>query len=149
MYRPAYPFINYMYFISHINAGENVRVPDFVFLAHVVDVTASMHPPFVFRSLASLPYSPKLFLLPFWPLAFSAMFALWAWSKTFLISFYWLRGRLHQTWAVPRYGFQVYAVTRLSFSNITKSTIKHTCFVFANILPAFYLFNFFFLKKQM
>lgn len=147
MYRPAYPFINYMYFISHINAGENVRVPDFVFLAHVVDVTASMHPPFVFRSLASLPYSPKLFMLPFWPLAFSAMFALWAWSKTFLISFYWLRGRLHQTWAVPRYGFQVYAETRLWFSNITKSTIKHTCFVFANILPAFYLFNFFCFKK--
>ncbi|KAK9213496.1 hypothetical protein WN943_002884 [Citrus x changshan-huyou] len=89
-------------------SGENVRVPDFVFLAHVVDVTASMHPPFVLRSVASLPYSPKLFMLPFWPLAFSAMFALWAWSKTFLINFYWLRGRLHQTWAVPRYGFQYF-----------------------------------------
>lgn len=132
MYRPAYPFINYMYFIWHINAGEHVRVPDFVFLAHVVDVTASMHPPFVLRSVASLPYSPKLFMLPFWPLAFSAMFALWAWSKTFLINFYWLRGRLHQTWAVPRYGFQVHV-----FND-----------VFANILQAFYLFNFYYLKKH-
>ena len=27
--------------------------------------------------------------------------------KTFVVSFYYLRGHLHQTWSVPRYGFQV------------------------------------------
>jgi len=31
----------------------------------------------------------------------------WFCSKTFTVSFYFLRGRLHQTWSVPRYGFQV------------------------------------------
>ncbi|KAJ6759260.1 VERY-LONG-CHAIN ALDEHYDE DECARBONYLASE CER3 [Salix koriyanagi] len=50
------------------NAGKYSKtVPDFVFLAHVVDVTSSMHAPFVIRS-----------------------------------------GRLHETWSVPRFGFQYF-----------------------------------------
>jgi hypothetical protein len=49
----------------------------------------------------------QLFLLPMWPFAFLVMLAMWVWSKTFVISCYNLRGRLHQIWAVPRYGFQV------------------------------------------
>lgn len=36
------------------------------------------------------------------------MLLMWAWSKTFLVTFYNLRGRLHQTWAVPRFGFQYF-----------------------------------------
>ncbi|KAI9192834.1 hypothetical protein LWI28_028263 [Acer negundo] len=90
-------------------ASENKgRVPDFVFLAHVVDVTSSMHVPCFLRSMASLPFKTRLFLLPCWPVAFVFMLMMWAWSKTFLVSFYYLRGRLHQTWAVPRYGFQYF-----------------------------------------
>ncbi|KAJ4709436.1 protein ECERIFERUM 3-like [Melia azedarach] len=89
-------------------SGKNGRVPDFVFLAHVVDVTSSMHAPFVFRSMSSLPFTTWLFLVPCWPLAFLFMLALWARSKTFLYSFYNLRDKLHQTWVVPRYGFQYF-----------------------------------------
>ncbi|XP_021276679.1 protein ECERIFERUM 3 [Herrania umbratica] len=84
------------------------RVPDFVFLAHVVDITSAMHVPFVFRSFSSIPFSTRIFLLPFWPITFMVMLIMWAWSKTFLITFYNLRGRLHQTWAVPRFGFQYF-----------------------------------------
>ncbi|KAE8056816.1 hypothetical protein FH972_013553 [Carpinus fangiana] len=84
------------------------RVPDFVFLAHVVDVSAALHAPFVFRSFASLPFSTRLFLLPVWPITFSVLLVMWTLSKTFLYSFYQLRGRLHQTWAVPRCGFQYF-----------------------------------------
>ena len=83
------------------------EVPDFVFLAHVVDVMQSLHVPFVLRTFASTPFSVQLFLLPMWPFAFLVMLAMWVWSKTFVISCYNLRGRLHQIWAVPRYGFQV------------------------------------------
>lgn len=83
------------------------EVPDFVFLAHVVDVMQSLHVPFVMRTFASTPFSVQLFLLPMWPFAFLVMLAMWFWSKTFVISCYNLRGRLHQIWAVPRYGFQV------------------------------------------
>uniref|UniRef100_A0A5B6Z7Y4 Putative Fatty acid hydroxylase superfamily n=1 Tax=Davidia involucrata TaxID=16924 RepID=A0A5B6Z7Y4_DAVIN len=91
-----------------LNSGKNARVPDFVFLAHVVDLTSAMHVPFVFRSFGSKPFTTKIFLLPLLPITFVVMLVMWAVSKTFLISFYNLRGRLHQTWAVPRYGFQYF-----------------------------------------
>ncbi|RRT41058.1 hypothetical protein B296_00042459 [Ensete ventricosum] len=83
------------------------QVPDFVFLAHVIDVISSMHVPFVFRSISSMAFTNYIFLLVFWPIAFLVMLFMWAFSKAFLLSFYTLRGRLHQTWVVPRYGFQV------------------------------------------
>ncbi|KAH1117192.1 hypothetical protein GLYMA_17G069100v4 [Glycine max] len=57
-------------------SGNGDMVPHFVFLAHIVDVSSSMHAQFVYRSFASLPYTT--------------------------------RGRLHQTWVVPRCGFQYF-----------------------------------------
>ncbi|KAI3811370.1 hypothetical protein L1987_21091 [Smallanthus sonchifolius] len=89
-------------------SGKSTRVPDFVFLAHGVDITSALHVPFVFRSFSSTAYSARLFLLPYWPFAFAVMLVMWARSKTFLLSFYNLRDRLHQTWAVPRFGFQYF-----------------------------------------
>lgn len=82
-------------------------MPGFVFLLHVVDVVSSLHAPFVFRSYASFAFVTRLIVLPLWPLAFLSMIVMWISSKTFLVSFYNLRGRLHQTWLVPRFGFQV------------------------------------------
>uniref|UniRef100_A0A0A9DU96 aldehyde oxygenase (deformylating) n=1 Tax=Arundo donax TaxID=35708 RepID=A0A0A9DU96_ARUDO len=93
---------------KEVDQGKNDRVPDFVFLAHVVDVTSSMHVPFGFRSCSSLPFSTHLVLLPLWPVAFAFMILQWFCSKTFTVSFYNLRGKLHQTWSVPRYGFQYF-----------------------------------------
>ncbi|KAL8488719.1 hypothetical protein ACS0TY_024853 [Phlomoides rotata] len=94
---------------NSLDSGKNGnRVPDFVFLAHIVDMSSAMHAPFLVRSIASLPYSTRLYLLPLWPISFIAMLLMWAKSKTFLISFYNLRNRLHQTWAVPRFGFQYF-----------------------------------------
>nr|TKW22051.1 hypothetical protein SEVIR_4G203500v2 [Setaria viridis] len=93
---------------KEVDQGMNDRVPDFVFLAHVVDVVSSMHVPFGFRSCSSLPFSTHLVLLPLWPLAFAFMVLQWFCSKTFTVSFYFLHGRLHQTWSVPRYGFQYF-----------------------------------------
>ncbi|KAL9683313.1 hypothetical protein QQ045_015133 [Rhodiola kirilowii] len=90
------------------SSGENSRVPEFVFLAHVVDFTSAIHAPFVFRSYASKPYKARLLLLPILPAAFLIMLVMWAWSKAFLVSSYYLRGKLHQTWAVPRFGFQYF-----------------------------------------
>ncbi|KAG6698882.1 hypothetical protein I3842_08G041600 [Carya illinoinensis] len=90
------------------NLGKSARVPDFVFLAHVVDVSAALHAPFVFRSFAAMPFSTNLLLIPLWPGTLSVVLMMWAWSKTFVYSFYELRGRLHQTWVVPRCGFQYF-----------------------------------------
>lgn len=94
---------------EEICSGKNDRVPDFVFLAHVVDVVSSLHVPFLFRSFSSHPLSIERcpYVLVMLPLAFLVMLVMWACSKTFLVSFYCLRGQLHQTWVVPRFGFQV------------------------------------------
>ncbi|KAF7135296.1 hypothetical protein RHSIM_Rhsim08G0201300 [Rhododendron simsii] len=91
------------------SSGKNGKVPDFVFLVHVVDTMQAMHVPFVFRSFSSHPFSIMPFLIPLWPFSFLMMLIMWAKSKTFLISFYNLRNRLLlQTWAVPRFGFQYF-----------------------------------------
>lgn len=87
---------------------KKTRIPDFVFLAHMVDISSSLHAPFANRSLSSLPYSTPGLLLILWPIAFSVMLMMWAWAKPFRISFYNLRSKLHETWVVPRYGYQYF-----------------------------------------
>ncbi|KAL9151049.1 hypothetical protein ABFS82_11G028400 [Erythranthe guttata] len=84
------------------------RVPDFVFLAHIVDMSSALHAPFVNRSMASLPYYTRIYMLPFLPFSFMVMLSMWVKSKAFLISAYTIRNRLHETWAVPRFGFQYF-----------------------------------------
>ncbi|XP_051148022.1 very-long-chain aldehyde decarbonylase CER3-like [Andrographis paniculata] len=93
---------------EEISSRTKSRVPDFVFLAHVVDIMSAMHASFLFRSFSSIPFRVKPFLFPMWPYTFMVMLVMWARSKTFLFGFYYLRGRLHQTWAVPRFGFQYF-----------------------------------------
>lgn len=88
-------------------SGNGATVPHFVFLAHMVDISSCMHVPFVLRSASSFAYTTRLFFIPCLPVTFLVVMAMWLWSKTFLLSFYYLRGRLHQTWVVPRCGFQV------------------------------------------
>ncbi|KAK3156162.1 hypothetical protein QOZ80_2AG0103620 [Eleusine coracana subsp. coracana] len=89
--------------------GERAMpAPEFVFLAHVVDIMSSMHVPFALRSLSATPFANHFILLPFWPVAFGFMLLMWCCSKTFVVSFYYLRGHLHQMWTVPRYGFQYF-----------------------------------------
>ncbi|XP_028773645.1 very-long-chain aldehyde decarbonylase GL1-1-like, partial [Neltuma alba] len=91
-----------------LNSRKNSRVPDFVFLVHIVDVSSSTHVQFALRTFASLPYRFRFFLIPFLPIALTSLILMWLLSKTFLVTFYNLRGRLHQTWAVPRFGFQYF-----------------------------------------
>ncbi|CAA0811223.1 Protein ECERIFERUM 3 [Striga hermonthica] len=93
---------------KEISSRTTSRVPEFVFLAHVVDVMSALHAPFVFRTFNSTPFGIKPFLFPMWPFTYLVTLLMWAKSKTFLFSFYNLRGRLHQTWVVPRLGFQYF-----------------------------------------
>ncbi|KAJ9559493.1 hypothetical protein OSB04_004653 [Centaurea solstitialis] len=88
--------------------GKKAKVPEFVFLAHGVDVMSAMHVPFVFRSLSSFPFATKLILLPMWPFTLLVIFFMWAKSKAFLLTFCNLRGRLLQSWVVPRFGFMYF-----------------------------------------
>ncbi|KAH6818553.1 Fatty acid hydroxylase superfamily [Perilla frutescens var. frutescens] len=93
---------------NSLNSGINGRIPDFVFLAHIVDMSSAMHAPFLVRSMASLPFYTRFYLMPLLPVSFAVMLIMWAKSKTFMVSFYYLRNRLHQTWVVPRFGFQYF-----------------------------------------
>ncbi|XP_019169492.1 PREDICTED: protein ECERIFERUM 3-like [Ipomoea nil] len=91
-----------------ISTRTSQSAPDFVFLAHIVDIMAALHAPFVFRSFGSLPFSTRLFLLPLGPGVILAMLLMWLKCETFFSSFYNLRGRVHQTWVIPRFGFQYF-----------------------------------------
>ncbi|GAB2267477.1 Very-long-chain aldehyde decarbonylase cer3 [Dionaea muscipula] len=85
-----------------------VAVPDFVFLAHIVDISSAVHVPFMFRSFSSLPFTMRLFILPIWPPTLLVTMMMWAWAKPFMVSFYQLRAKLHHTWVVPRVGYQYF-----------------------------------------
>ena len=93
---------------KEISSRTNERAPEFVFLVHIVDIMASMHTPFLFRSFSSVPFSTRLFLLPLWPFAFLIVLSMWLKSKVLLISSYNIRGKLNQSWVVPRAGFQYF-----------------------------------------
>ncbi|KAK6151516.1 hypothetical protein DH2020_014151 [Rehmannia glutinosa] len=69
---------------NSFDSGKNSRVPDFVFLAHVVDLSSAAHTPFAIRSVASLPYCTRIYLIPLLPVTFVAMLMMWAKSKYFL-----------------------------------------------------------------
>ncbi|RLM65972.1 protein ECERIFERUM 3-like [Panicum miliaceum] len=84
--------------------GAGLRVPGARRGRGVVDASALRVP-----VLHSLPVATRLVLLSLWPVAFAFMLLQWSCSKTFTVGFYFLRGRLHQTRSVPRYGFQVRA----------------------------------------
>jgi hypothetical protein len=55
---------------------------------------------------SSTPFSTRWFLIPILPFTIPVMFAMWAQAKPFVHTFYVLRGRLHYTWVIPRFGFQ-------------------------------------------
>ncbi|KAH0707023.1 hypothetical protein KY289_012099 [Solanum tuberosum] len=93
---------------ASIQSGTNSQVPNFVFLAHVVDITSALHVPFVLRSFSSIPFTIKLYIIPLLPLSFLAMIIMWLYSKPFLNTFYYLNNYLHQTWVIPRFGFQYF-----------------------------------------
>ncbi|ONK81933.1 uncharacterized protein A4U43_C01F34410 [Asparagus officinalis] len=93
---------------KEVSSGKNDQAPDFVFLAHIVDMFHSMHAPIVFRSVASIPFFIQPFMFFLLPLGMTMMLLMWAWSKTFVLAFYNLRGKLHQIWLVPRHGFHYF-----------------------------------------
>nr|XP_043637396.1 very-long-chain aldehyde decarbonylase CER3-like [Erigeron canadensis] len=88
--------------------GKKAKAPEFVFLVHGVDIKSSTHVPLFFRSLSSWPYNTNIIHLLLWPASFLAALIMWAKSKTWLLAFFHLRGKLLQTWIVPRCGFMYF-----------------------------------------
>ncbi|BFI24687.1 aldehyde decarbonylase [Marchantia polymorpha subsp. ruderalis] len=102
---------------ARLREGRAEEVPEFVFLAHCVDLLSSMHVSFVLRQFASRPYSARWFLYPFLVLITPVMFMMWAWGKVFVAYKYTLDKFSCQTWVVPRYGFQYFIPVGLNSIN--------------------------------
>ncbi|EFJ31967.1 hypothetical protein SELMODRAFT_408343 [Selaginella moellendorffii] len=91
-----------------LRKGRKEEVPQFIFLAHIIDFMSTMHTSFIFRSLAAEPFGPRWFLWPPLILTVPPMFAMWAWGRTMVYSEY-LVGRVHaQVRVIPRYGFHFF-----------------------------------------
>ncbi|KAJ7562834.1 hypothetical protein O6H91_03G085900 [Diphasiastrum complanatum] len=91
-----------------LRKGNKNAVPDFVFLAHMIDIMSCLHVSFVDRTLASVPFAPRWFLWLQWPFVLPFICALWIWGRTFVAYEYMLRGLHAQTWVVPRCGFHYF-----------------------------------------
>lgn len=83
------------------------EIPDFVFLAHCIDVLSSLHVSFCIRTLAAYPYVCHWFLWFMWPVTTFALFFFWTWGQTFVAYKYYLNKLRCMTWVIPRHGFQV------------------------------------------
>ncbi|KAH9330263.1 hypothetical protein KI387_002371, partial [Taxus chinensis] len=105
-------------------AGQGDRVPDYVFLAHIVDILSSLHVRFLLRGFTGTPFASWWFLWPFWPVIIPFIFTLWIRAKTFVNTGHILKGCLNQTWIIPRYGFQYFLpFAQKGINNLIEETI--------------------------
>ncbi len=91
-----------------ICAGREEEIPNFVFLAHCIDVLTSLHAPFCIRTLAAYPFTAHWFLWLLWLPLIPILIVFWLFGQTFLASQYILDHLNCNTWVIPRHGFQVW-----------------------------------------
>ncbi|KAL3684329.1 hypothetical protein R1sor_002351 [Riccia sorocarpa] len=109
---------------SRMRQGREEQVPEFVFLAHCVDLLSALHVSFAFRQVAAHPYRGSWYLWPLLVFVFPVMCAMWAWGKVFLVYKYTLDKFRCQTWVVPRYGFHYFIpVGQNSINELIESAI--------------------------
>jgi hypothetical protein len=87
--------------------AEEELVPDFIFLAHCIDVLTSLHVSFCIRTLAAYPFTPHWFLWLLWLPTLICLFPFWMWAQTFVAYQYILDNLNCVTCVIPRHGFQV------------------------------------------
>ncbi|CAM6092883.1 unnamed protein product [Calypogeia fissa] len=102
---------------ARLRQGRKEQIPQFVFLAHCIDLCSSLHVSFMFRTLAAHPYTAKWYLWPFVPFSASVMILMWIWAGVFVAYQYTLDNISAQTWVVPRYGFQYFIPYKLDTIN--------------------------------
>jgi aldehyde decarbonylase len=117
------PFYDYIYntmdkssdqlYESSIKGTE--ETPDLVHLTHMTDLQSAYHLRIGFASIASRPSDSSVwYMWVLWPVAWLSMVLAWVYgSSTFVVERIKLSKLKMQTWAVPRYNFQV-----INFSSI-------------------------------
>jgi aldehyde decarbonylase len=85
-------------------AAESV---DVVHLTHLTTPDSIYHLRLGFGSLASMPYASKCYLYLLWPLTFLSVTVTWLYGRTFVVERHRFDQLRLQTWAIPKYNFQV------------------------------------------
>jgi hypothetical protein len=91
-----------------LRRGRVEKVPDFVFLAHCIDVLQSLHVSFCVRTLAAKPYVCHWFIWWLWGPTLMVLPSFWMWGKSFVSDTYRLKKLRCMTWVVPRHGFHFF-----------------------------------------
>ncbi|KAH8957646.1 hypothetical protein BDL97_07G103400 [Sphagnum fallax] len=116
LFMPLYDYLggtvhpNTLPFFASLRKGkaEEELVPDFIFLAHCIDVLTSLHVSFCIRTLAAYPFTPHWFLWLLWLPTLICLFPFWMWAQTFVAYQYILDNLNCVTCVIPRHGFQYF-----------------------------------------
>ena len=109
------PFYDYIYGTMDESSEElyertlngKEEVPHVIHLTHLTTLQSSYHLSFGFASLASRRYAANLYMRIMWPLAYASMLLTWACGAIFTVESNRLKKLHMETWAIPRYSFQV------------------------------------------
>ncbi|KAG0556124.1 hypothetical protein KC19_11G028000 [Ceratodon purpureus] len=93
---------------AELRKGIPEEVPEFVFLAHCIDLLSSLQVSFMFRTLAAHPYEWHWFLWPFLLPGLCILCMFWIFADTFVAHKYCLYKLRCMAWVVPRHGFQYF-----------------------------------------
>ncbi|CAK9260814.1 unnamed protein product [Sphagnum jensenii] len=129
LFVPLYDYLggtvhpNTLPFHASLRKGREEEIPNFVFLAHCIDVLTSLHAPFCIRTLAAYPFTAHWFLWLLWLPLIPILIVFWLCGQTFLASQYILDHLNCNTWVIPRHGFQ-YFLALYYMDNINKHIEK-------------------------
>lgn len=95
------------------------ETPDLVHLTHMTNLQSAYHLRIGIASIASKPYSDSAwYMWTLWPLAWLSMVLAWIYgSSAFVVERIKLNKMKMQTWAIPRYNFQVITSLAYAFLN--------------------------------
>lgn len=89
--------------------------PDVVHLTHLTTLQSIYHLRVGFASLASKPYNPKIPFFLLWPLAWISIIFMWI-NDSFTLERNSFKNVKMQTWAIPRFQFQVRRFQKKDFT---------------------------------
>ncbi|XP_072965047.1 very-long-chain aldehyde decarbonylase GL1-6-like [Typha angustifolia] len=120
------PFYDYIYGTYDVSSdelyersikGSNELSPDVVHLTHLTTLQSIFHLRLAFASLASKPYTSKLYLSLATPVALVSALLTQIFAKTFTLEKNRLQKLQMETWAIPRYKFQYKSSTERDVIN--------------------------------
>lgn len=93
---------------AELRKGRLLKVPDFVFLAHCIDVLSSLQVSFCCRTMAAHPYKCHWFIWWTWPITVFFLMIFWYWGQTFTAMTIYVNKLKCTSWVIPKHGFQFF-----------------------------------------